>query len=1154
MALNYRIFLNITLVLVVLGMSSLHGQTAWSPVLGISEAFQSNAYQVSVKVETVGGEFVLASLDSRYYYSQDGPTFNVAELDLDTSIHFTSEFHFDNQHYFHHFYHDDFNLVDFILTASREIRFVASSPYGYGDFLGTATLPEQVDPILENIVGDDVTGSTFSIEALHNSLNSYYTHLDLSANHIVHGEGVYLMATGVPSEGNYHNYQFYDGEPCNLYYSTDLNSWTEVSIPVGVRITSLAYDNGKFAATGTFISNYNNFYYENNRVGVIMFSEDGLDWNTSLINSVDEVNSVIWDGMTWMASGSDGCVLRQIGNVWDVYPIGNVYDAVTSIAYGNGHIVACTEAGELYASKDLLAWHLQAQFSKPIESVLANDSHFVCFSGSGLYYSPFSPQGIADIVQQPEGEFVIPGEQVELRVVAVGDDTLIYQWYEGESGDVSNPIVGAVTPSLRTPQLYATTHYWVQVSNAIGIEKSMTATLTMQEQPVITDQPDNADVEIGRSHTIRVSTTGVNLTYQWFYGISGDTALPVHGATGNSISVRPSSTVDSDYWVRVSNDIGSLDSSTARISGLLIAPRIRSQPVDKTVYAGTYSSISISMEGYGLVYQWYNGQSGDTSEPLTQSNSSSFSLLPKEPGVYECWVRVSNAAGYVDSRTIKYEVLIMQAPVISKSPLSVSAYVGSSVSLNVTSHGNDRNYQWYAGKSGNVSLPLIATGSSFSPSTLFAGTTPYWVRVYNATGHVDSETTFVTVSATDFTLIEKQPLDFSAYKGSGTSYSNLLIEMRNPENVVSYQWYHGTSGDTSTPILGAVQATYSPDLSVVGNFGYWVRINTVTGIVDSRTALVTILPLQLRITEQPVNKSTLVNDFSSISVRAYGDSLSYQWYVGESGDVSSPLTNANGSSYSPPYATVGEFTYWVRVTSGLESVDSRTVTFTVLASLPHISTHPVDKEVTFGSSSSLHVSVYRSTNVTYQWYKGISGDVSQPVVDASSSSLSLSSPDLGLGVHQFWVRVSNVVGYVDSEVGIITVHPANFEQWATAYGLSIHIAEGNESYSGDQIPDLLKYVMGLDPSTYFEGPVLEYGVLEGAFADYFTIQFRMERDLKDVDVRVEESIDLVNWAATTVNIGPTHDNEDGTSEYRYRASHPIDSGPRFMRIHVEQTL
>ena len=1153
MALKSRIFFNVILVLAVLGMPSLHGQTAWSPVVGILEAFQPNGYEVSVKVETVGGEFVLASLDTGYYYNQDGPTFNVAELDLETSNHFTSEFRFDNQDYYYHYYHDELSLEDFILTASREIRFVAYGRHGYGSFLGTATLPEQVDPLLDNPVGDDVTGSTFSIEALGNSLNSYYYHGDLSANHIVHGEGVYLMATGVPSEDNYHNYHFFNNDPNTLYYSTDLSSWTEVSIPVGVRITSLAYDNGKFAATGTFIRNYNNFYYENGRVGVIMFSEDGLDWNTNLINSVDEVNSVIWDGTTWMAGGSDGCVLRQIGNVWEAYPIGNVYDAVTSIAYGNGYIVACTEAGEVYASKDLVTWHLQAQFSVPIESVLANNSHFVCLSGSGLYYSPFSPQGIADIVQQPEGEFVIPGEQVELWVVAVGDDTLIYQWYEGESGDVSNPIVGAVTPSLMTPQLYATTHYWVRVSNAIGVEKSMSATLTMQEQPVITDQPDNADVEIGRSHTIRVSTTGVNLAYQWFYGISGDTALPVHGATRNSFSVRPSSTINSNYWVRVSNGIGSLDSSTARISGLLISPRIQAQPVDKAVYAGTYSSISISTEGYGLAYQWYNGQSGDTSEPLTQSTSSSFTLSQKVLGIYECWVRVSNAAGYVDSRTIKYEVLMLQAPVISKSPLSVSAYVGASVSLNVTSHGNDRTYQWYAGESGNVSLPLIATGSSFSPSTLFAGRTPYWVRVYNATGHVDSETAFVAVSATDFTLIEKQPLDFSAYRGSGTSYSNLLIEMKNPEDVVSYQWYHSTSADISTPISGAVQATYNPDLSVVGNFSYWVRINTINGIVDSRTALATILPVQLRITEQPVDKSILVNDSSSISVSAYGDSLSYQWYVGESGDVSSPVTNANGSSYSPPHATVGEFTHWVRVTSGPESVDSRTVTFSVLASLPHISTHPVDKEVTSGSSSSLHVSVYRSTNVTYQWYEGISGDVSQPVVDANSSSLSLPSSDLVLGVHQFWVRVSNVVGYVDSEVGIITVHPANFEQWATAYGLSIHIAEGYESYSGDQIPDLLKYVMGLDPSTYFEGPVLEYDVLEGAFADYFTIQFRMERDLKDVDVRVEESIDLVNWEATTVNIGPTLDNEDGTSEYRYRASQPIDSGSRFMRIHVEPT-
>jgi hypothetical protein len=44
--------------------------------------------------------------------------------------------------------------------------------------------------------------------------------------------------------------------------------------------------------------------------------------------------------------------------------------------------------------------------------------------------------------------------------------------------------------------------------------------------------------------------------------------------------------------------------------------------------------------------------------------------------------------------------------------------------------------------------------------------------------------------------------------------------------------------------------------------------------------------------------------------------------------------------------------------------------------------------------------------------------------------------------------------------------------------------------------------MGLDPSAYDEGPTFMYDVLEGRGGDYFTVQFRMERGLRDVDVWV----------------------------------------------------
>ena len=64
-----------------------------------------------------------------------------------------------------------------------------------------------------------------------------------------------------------------------------------------------------------------------------------------------------------------------------------------------------------------------------------------------------------------------------LAVVAIGSPPLNYQWYQGLSGDTSNPIGGATLPAVNTPTLTETTSYWVRVSNLGGLVDSNTATV-----------------------------------------------------------------------------------------------------------------------------------------------------------------------------------------------------------------------------------------------------------------------------------------------------------------------------------------------------------------------------------------------------------------------------------------------------------------------------------------------------------------------------------------------------------------------------------------------------------------------------------------------------------------------------------------------------
>ena len=83
--------------------------------------------------------------------------------------------------------------------------------------------------------------------------------------------------------------------------------------------------------------------------------------------------------------------------------------------------------------------------------------------------------------------------------------------------------------------------------------------------PSITSQPASTTITAGSSATLSVGATGTApLSYQWYVGTSGNTASPLGGGTGPSVTVSPSSTTS--YWVRVSNACGSADSATATVT------------------------------------------------------------------------------------------------------------------------------------------------------------------------------------------------------------------------------------------------------------------------------------------------------------------------------------------------------------------------------------------------------------------------------------------------------------------------------------------------------------------------------------------------------------------------------------------------------------
>jgi hypothetical protein len=79
-------------------------------------------------------------------------------------------------------------------------------------------------------------------------------------------------------------------------------------------------------------------------------------------------------------------------------------------------------------------------------------------------------------------------------------------------------------------------------------------------------QPSSPTVTSGQRATLTVSSNGTGgARYQWYTGHAGNTNFPIAGATSATLST-PAITSQSEFWVRVTNACGTIDSQTAVVT------------------------------------------------------------------------------------------------------------------------------------------------------------------------------------------------------------------------------------------------------------------------------------------------------------------------------------------------------------------------------------------------------------------------------------------------------------------------------------------------------------------------------------------------------------------------------------------------------------
>lgn len=205
------------------------------------------------------------------------------------------------------------------------------------------------------------------------------------------------------------------------------------------------------------------------------------------------------------------------------------------------------------------------------------------FSPSGT-----SPYGFVLLDRDP----AVPG--VDSAYLADDSAGLLKYSFDGSTwtarGSLAGPIRGLTgVVSSGAVQLYATSssNALLAISDTAGYDQPMAAAATtiataaantafrgvafapqsaaVPSAPAITAQPADRTISAGATATLTVTASGsAPLAYQWYAGASGDTATPV--GDDEASFTTPALTATASYWVRVSNAVGAVDSSTATIT------------------------------------------------------------------------------------------------------------------------------------------------------------------------------------------------------------------------------------------------------------------------------------------------------------------------------------------------------------------------------------------------------------------------------------------------------------------------------------------------------------------------------------------------------------------------------------------------------------
>jgi hypothetical protein len=528
-------------------------------------------------------------------------------------------------------------------------------------------------------------------------------------------------------------------------------------------------------------------------------------------------------------------------------------------------------------------------------------------------------------------------------------------------------------------------------------------------QPSISTHPQNKTIFAGATTSLSVTASGTApVTYQWYIGTAPDTSAPT-GTNASTLS-NLSPTTTTSYWVKVTNACGSVSSNTATVTvQSCTPPSITTQPQPKTISIGGAANMSVVAAGTSpFTYQWYIGNSGDTSNPISGARSASPSISLSATA--SVWVRVTGQCNPpADSNAVTITVNAC-ADVVVGTPTATGAGTNWTLSVTATSTASGAlTYEWYRGSNpGSTSAPKVGEGQSL-PVTVTT-LTRYWAKVTNSCG-TSKASDLVVVAPCELPVIATQPADRTIPKNGSTQ-----LTVATTGDGIAIQWYQGIAPDKSAPLPAGAAVTVGP---LQATASYWASLTNTCGEISTRTVTVTVDEScsLAAITTQPQDRTVSAGTSTELAVAFTGENTTVQWYRGTAPDKSNPLASGAAVQSGPILETTS---FWAALTNACGEVATRTVVVSVEGQCvaPSIATALViPQEVKAGETVTLTANASGTPVLHYQWYEGELGVTTKPV---GTDSATFTTPPIFTAT-KYWVKVTNACGETSAIVADLRV-------------------------------------------------------------------------------------------------------------------------------------